>query len=170
MARVTIEDDSALGKLIRDDRRFKLDAYLFVREGLSYAQDVLGLGHEAASQEVAGSGPQGSGSQPAARRSGRKPRRGQRVAENAPRRARHISGQELCLALKHLAADEYGRLAKLVLASWGIRSTSDFGAIVYNLIQIGEMSKSNGDRREDFDDVYDFDRAFVREFVITKED
>jgi uncharacterized repeat protein (TIGR04138 family) len=32
------------------------------------------------------------------------------------------------------------------------------------------MSKSAGDRREDFDDVYDFAQAFVREYVITKED
>ena len=55
-------------------------------------------------------------------------------------------------------------MAKLVLASWGIRSTSDFGEIVYNLIRIGKMSKSDDDRREDFDDVYDFEQAFVREY------
>jgi uncharacterized repeat protein (TIGR04138 family) len=61
-------------------------------------------------------------------------------------------------------------MAKLVLADWGIRSTSDFGEIVYNLIKIGEMSKSEDDRREDFDDVYDFDEALVRQFTITNED
>ena len=37
-------------------------------------------------------------------------------------------------------------------------------------VKIGEMSKSEGDRREDFDDVFDFDQSFVREFAITKED
>ena len=87
-----------------------------------------------------------------------------------PRRPRHVSGQDLCQALRQLAHEQYGLMAKLVLASWGIRSTSDFGEIVYNLIKIGEMSKSDGDRREDFDDVYDFDQAFVREFAITKEE
>ncbi len=76
----------------------------------------------------------------------------------------------MCWALKRLAQEQYGLLAKLVLASWGIRSTGDYGEIVYNLIKIGEMSKSAGDRREDFDAVYDFDRALVREYVITKED
>ena len=48
--------------------------------------------------------------------------------------------------------------------------TGDFGEIVYNLIKIGEMSKSASDRREDFDDVFDFDQALCREFAITKEE
>jgi uncharacterized repeat protein (TIGR04138 family) len=54
----------------------------------------------------------------------------------------------------------------LVLNSWGVHSTSDFGEIVYNLIGIREMKKSDSDRREDFDDVYDFDEAFVKDFAI----
>jgi uncharacterized repeat protein (TIGR04138 family) len=56
-----------------------------------------------------------------------------------------------------------------VLDSWGVRSTNDFGEIVYNLIKIGKMSKSDNDRREDFDNVYDFEQALVKEFAITKE-
>ena len=92
-----------------------------------------------------------------------------RVAEEAPP-IRHISGQELCVALKHLAHQQYGLMAKLVLASCGIHATSDFGEIVYNLIRIGKMSKSDHDRREDFDDVYDFERALVREYCITTEE
>ena len=49
-------------------------------------------------------------------------------------------------------------------------ATSDFGEIVYNLIRIGKMSKSAGDRREDFDDVYDFEQALLREYRIAKVD
>ena len=49
-------------------------------------------------------------------------------------------------------------------------ATSDFGEIVYNLIRIGKMSKSAGDRREDFDEVYDFEQALVQEYRITHED
>ena len=48
-------------------------------------------------------------------------------------------------------------MAKVVLNSWGLRTTGDFGEIVYNLIGIGMMKKSKTDRREDFDDVFDFD-------------
>lgn len=121
------------------DRRYKLEAYNFVRAGLAYAQDVLLMGRE---------------------------HFGQRDVEGRP--AQHVSGRDLCLALKQLAHEQYGYLARLVLASWGIRSTSDFGEIVYNLIRIGELTRSPIDRREDFDDVYDFE-AMEREYVITAE-
>ncbi len=165
MARVKTPEIPPLVKLLVEDRRYKLEAYQFVRSGLSYAQEVLGLG-----QEVAGPPSPKLASPKLARKSARKGRREEPTDEDAPRRPKHISGQELCQALRLLALDQFGLMAKLVLANWGIRSTSDFGEIVYNLIRIGEMSKSNGDRREDFDDVYDFDRALVREFAITKED
>ena len=40
--------DSAhpLGQLLRRDPRYKLDAYLFVLESLSFAQESLGMGAE----------------------------------------------------------------------------------------------------------------------------
>ena len=68
------------------------------------------------------------------------------------------------------AAELYGLMAKVVLNSWGVKTTGDFGEIVYKLIEVGEMTKSKTDRREDFDDVYDFQEALVRDFVIAKED
>jgi uncharacterized repeat protein (TIGR04138 family) len=129
-------------KLLREDRRYKLEAYQFVRMGLTYAQDVLEV------EQTAAEAPDNE--------TGRVPR--------------HVTGRDLCLALKQLAHEQDGRLAKLVLAGWGIRSTGDFGEIVYNLIKIGEMSKSDSDRRADFDSVYDFDEALVEEFSISKED
>jgi uncharacterized repeat protein (TIGR04138 family) len=55
-----------------------------------------------------------------------------------------------------------------VLNRWGLRSTSDFGEVVYNLIRIGEMKKSKTDRREDFDNVYNFDEAFRHCFRIKR--
>ncbi len=61
-------------------------------------------------------------------------------------------------------------MAQVVLKSWGVTSTSDFGEIVYNLIRIGFMKKSASDRREDFDNVYDFDGAFRQEFHMTRPD
>src|SRR5262245_56142610 len=111
-----------LVKLLAEDRRYKIDAYQFLGAGLADAQAVLGLGNP---------GPRPSGSQ---------------LDEDDDRPVRHVTGQELCLALKSLAHEQYGYLAKLVLASWGIRSTGDFGEIVYNLIKIGKMSKSESDR------------------------
>jgi uncharacterized repeat protein (TIGR04138 family) len=81
-----------------------------------------------------------------------------------------VTGQELCWALRDLAHRQYGRMAKLVLASWGIHTTRDFGEIVFNLIRIGKMSLSERDRIEDFDDVFEFDQALVREYVIVQEE
>ncbi|MCR9294055.1 MAG: hypothetical protein NXI32_15120 [bacterium] len=72
----------------------------------------------------------------------------------------HISGQQLCEAIRQYALEQFGFMAKTVLNSWGVYSTADFGEIVYNLIRIKHMKKSDADRREDFDNVYDFANAF----------
>ena len=79
---------------------------------------------------------------------------------------RHVTGQQLCEAMRRYAHEQYGRLAKQVLNHWGITSTGDFGEIVFNLIEIGQMRKTPDDRREDFDDVFDFDEAFEHGFQI----
>ncbi len=71
---------------------------------------------------------------------------------------RHLTGQELCQAIREFAIEQYGYMALTVLNSWGVKCTGDFGEIVYNLIDIEQMRKTKDDRREDFDDVYDFKR------------
>jgi uncharacterized repeat protein (TIGR04138 family) len=73
---------------------------------------------------------------------------------------RHITGQQLCEAIRLYAVKQYGGMAKSVLNHWGVRNTGDFGEIVFNLISIGQMRKTDNDRREDFDHVFDFDGAF----------
>lgn len=88
------------------------------------------------------------------RPAGRKRRRGRGEKET------HLSGRELCEAVRQYALQQYGFLARQVLANWGIHSTSDLGEIVYNLIRIDVFKKSPSDRREDFNDVYDFEDAF----------
>ena len=61
-------------------------------------------------------------------------------------------------------------MAKVVLNNWGVLSTSDFGEIVYNMIRIGLMRKSESDQREDFDNVFDFDEAFQQRYEINLPD
>jgi len=78
----------------------------------------------------------------------------------------HLTGQQLCQAIREYAMEQYGFLAKTVLNSWGIHTTGDFGEIVYNLIRVREMRKSKSDRREDFDDQYDFLVAFEPRFEL----
>ena len=83
-------------------------------------------------------------------------------------RSRHVSGPELLEGLRIYALDQYGPLAKTVLNSWGVRRCTDFGEIVFNLIEYNVFSKTENDRREDFSDIYSFDEAFVKPFLPEK--
>ncbi len=38
--------DPAIAKLLEEDRRYPLEAYIFVFEALHYAQNVLGMGSD----------------------------------------------------------------------------------------------------------------------------
>ncbi len=75
--------------------------------------------------------------------------------------SRHVTGQQLSVALKVLAQTRYGMMAGTVLRHWGLRGTADFGAIVYAMIDRGDMRRSDDDRFEDFVGVYDFDEVFA---------
>jgi len=80
---------------------------------------------------------------------------------------RHISGGELCDGIRKLAAARFGPMAKEVLNFWGVRSTGDFGNIVFNLVGAGLLLTTERDRIDDFLDVYDFDDAFERDYYET---
>lgn len=75
---------------------------------------------------------------------------------------RNVSGQQLCLGLRDYAVKQYGMLARTVLDRWGIQRTDDFGRIVFAMVDIGLMSKTEEDRMDDFRGVYDFEEAFAR--------
>ena len=88
-------------------------------EALHYAHTQLGLGTE----------------QPAESEEEEPEEAGQREAE------RHLTGQQLCEAIRLYALEQYGYMAQDVLKSWGITSTGDFGEIVFNLIRVGQCAK-----------------------------
>ena len=75
-------------------------------------------------------------------------------------RPRHVTGRQLCIALRDLALQRWGMLARTVLKKWNIHSTMDFGNMVYLLIEHGLMKKTEEDSIEDFRDVFSFDEAF----------
>jgi uncharacterized repeat protein (TIGR04138 family) len=78
---------------------------------------------------------------------------------------RHVTGQQLCEAIRRYAVQQFGLMSKSVLHEWGVRNTGDFGEIVFNLIDIGQMRKTDNDRREDFDNVFDFDDGLRDAFL-----
>jgi uncharacterized repeat protein (TIGR04138 family) len=73
---------------------------------------------------------------------------------------RHVSGQELSKGLLLFALKQFGLMAQDVLKNWGITKTDDFGFMVYNMIEIGVMSRQPDDAVEHFFDVVDFDTFF----------
>ncbi len=72
----------------------------------------------------------------------------------------HVTGAQICYALRDLAIERWGMLAETVLSDWGINETIDFGNMVYLLIEHGFMKKTDQDDIEDFRDVYCFEEAF----------
>ncbi|OHB80174.1 MAG: hypothetical protein A2Z25_02320 [Planctomycetes bacterium RBG_16_55_9] len=86
------------------------------------------------------------------------------TAKNVAEEPKHVSGETLCQGLKKLALEKWGRLAKLVLNSWGLKTTRDFGEIVWLMIRHEWMSAQPTDSIDDFDDVFDFKTAFKDRF------
>jgi len=132
--------DELAGVLARDPR-YSIHAYAFIFEALEHTKRLKKLA-----------------------------RKGPRVRRRRPPGPSHVTGRELCEGARLLALAHYGLLALAVLGQWGIRSTSDFGEIVYNLISSGDLERSSTDSRADFDQVFDFDEALRRDFVLPLHD
>lgn len=133
---MSLRDD--LSGVLARDPRYSIQAYAFVFEALEFTKNQKKRLH------------------------GRTRRQGGKPAAAS----RHVSGRELCQGARQLAQSHYGLLALTVLGLWGIRSTSDIGNIVYNLIASGDLEKTPSDSRADFDNVYEFETAFRRDYVL----
>ncbi|HEY2158444.1 MAG TPA: Minf_1886 family protein [Isosphaeraceae bacterium] len=129
-----------LAAVLARDPRYSIHAYAFVFESISYTKK-----HRAG---IRSRGPA------KARRS----------------TTRHVTGRQLCEGACAMALAQYGYLAKVVLRQWGLRSTSDLGEVVYNLIASGDLEKTPSDSRSDFDGVFDLEQALTRDFRLVLDD
>ena len=77
---------------------------------------------------------------------------------------RHVTGQELLDGLRQYALQEFGPMAKTVLEEWGVTQCSDFGNLVFNMVEIGLLAKTDKDSHDDFQAGYDFTDAFCKPF------
>jgi uncharacterized repeat protein (TIGR04138 family) len=116
-----------LRKLVRERRRYPLEAYLFLYQALDTAQKLVG-------------------------------------------EKRHVSGQELLEGVRRLAIEQFGALALMVFNHWGLRRTQDIGEMVFNLVERELMGKTDNDKREDFDGIYDFEEAFSPKRLLAESD
>ena len=76
------------------------------------------------------------------------------------RSTQHVSGEELAKGLRLYAINQFGCLAQTILNELGIRTTEDIGNIVYNLIEFDLMGQQKSDKKEDFNNLYNFDKVF----------
>jgi uncharacterized repeat protein (TIGR04138 family) len=76
----------------------------------------------------------------------------------------HIGGAELACACRDFALEQFGLVARTVLAHWGVESTADIGKVVYVLIDVGLLVRQPNDRIQDFDGVFDFRQAFEGDY------
>ena len=117
-----LEFDERLRALAKIDRRYDVEAYRFVFEGLNHTLSKL---------------PE----------------------------PRHVTARELLDGIRELAKEKFGFMARTVFDNWGVHHTSDFGEMVFSLVNYGFMGKTDEDKREDFDSVYDFKKVFDEEYI-----
>lgn len=86
--------------------------------------------------------------------------------EAAEDESAHITGQELLEGVRELGLRKFGLMARSVFRHWGVTTTEDFGRIVFELVDRGEMRKTDRDRISDFLGVYDFEDALDESYEI----
>jgi uncharacterized repeat protein (TIGR04138 family) len=91
---------------------------------------------------------------------------GREHREETDEASAHITGRELLDGVRLMGQRQFGMLAPSVFKSWGVQSTEDFGLIVFELIERGELRKTDRDQLSDFRDVYTFDTVFGDEYRI----
>lgn len=82
---------------------------------------------------------------------------------------RHVTGQQLCWAVRDVALERWGLMARSVLARWCITSSDDIGAIIFTLVENHWLQKQPTDTIEDFANVFSFDEAFDGSYKIESE-
>jgi uncharacterized repeat protein (TIGR04138 family) len=120
-----------LEQVVHECGRYPVEAFEFVRHGLTYTvQQIHGERH------------------------------GSKAQREADEKSFHVTGQQLSWGLRNYAVHRYGLLARTVLAHWNITRTSDFGKIVFAMVDSKLMAKTDHDDVRDFNNVFDFSTAF----------
>ncbi len=173
---MTQKQAKSLDELVKHVGRYPEIAFLFVREGLAFAtQRVHGpetAAHDAL-QEYMRANELGWNDLAAQYYSGTLPEPLSRVIHEAggwDKMNRHVSGRELCWGLRDYALSRWGLMARVVLDTWNIRATADFGRIVFGFIDFDLMQKQPDDSIEDFNDIFTFEEALENSFRTTRDE
>ena len=75
-----------------------------------------------------------------------------------------VTGRELLDGIRQYALQQFGPMTITVFEEWGLRTSKDFGDIVFNMVEGGLLAKTETDTREDFKDGYNFTDAFAKPY------
>jgi len=89
----------------------------------------------------------------------------QKLASREKTGIRHVNGQELLEGIRQHALQRFGPMSAAVFEEWGVTHCRDFGEIVFNMVDIGLLAKTDTDSRGDFQNGYDFIEAFRKPFL-----
>jgi uncharacterized repeat protein (TIGR04138 family) len=78
----------------------------------------------------------------------------------------HISPSELLEGVRVLGLRRYGLLAPDVFRHWGLNTTDDFGRVVFEMIDGGQLRKSERDQFSDFHNVFVIDESLAHDYQI----
>ncbi|MBC8367012.1 hypothetical protein H8E52_06350 [bacterium] len=76
----------------------------------------------------------------------------------------HVSGQELLEGIREHASDLYGPTSAMVFESWGVRDGSDFGFMVFELVERGVLARREEDAPTDFEAKASYRQLFEEEY------
>src|SRR5258708_6258823 len=77
--------------------------------------------------------------------------RAQKSDRKASKRGpQHLTGQQLLEGIREYAVCQFSAMAIAVFEEWGVQCSSDFGEIVFNMIEAQLFSKTEQDCRADF--------------------
>ncbi len=71
----------------------------------------------------------------------------------------NITATQLCERSVSVACGVFGRMARAVFNTWKIHTTRDIGEIVFHLMEAEVVGAADGDKIEDFDDLFRVDLA-----------
>jgi uncharacterized repeat protein (TIGR04138 family) len=77
----------------------------------------------------------------------------------------HVTGRELLDGILAFGRRSFGYLGKAVFESWGLKTSSDFGDVVFDLVDAEVLAKQDSDEKSDFDGGFEFAEAFEKSFI-----
>lgn len=78
---------------------------------------------------------------------------------------RHVSASELIHGFRDLALEEFGPMAATLMSEWGIKTCSDIGIMVFQLIEEGAFGKQDSDTEEDFSNIFNLIETLEQPFL-----